>query len=288
MNVGNDDSDADQLAKAFAAAEASGFALFYSFDMNYFSSPGSSDKISSTYMPFAASSAYYTVDDKLLVSTFSGETSGTFLDGANGFEESNAKWKTMLDSAAVTLGKEIAFAPDWNDVSLVPQQKYGGGIMSWAAWGEKGRTDDMTTAGDETYLSAAQENGLFYIAPVAAFFFVHVAAGNNYVLQSDWLLPKHYTDLINLENGPQFVELLSWNDFGESHYLGPLRDDAGVPGAAATYANTDHDHTDALAERVYRRLSTLDNVGMHHLVFPPASRRRNRLLRMSSNGSVRS
>jgi hypothetical protein len=38
------------------------------------------------------------------------------------------------------------------------------------------------------------------------------------------------TDLINLSPGPQVIELLlSWNDYGEGHYLGPMRSTAGIP-----------------------------------------------------------
>ncbi|BGP37957.1 hypothetical protein JCM10449v2_001884 [Rhodotorula kratochvilovae] len=119
--------------------------------------------------------------------------------------------------------------------------------MSWAAWGDKGRTDAMTTSQDESYLSAAAAAGLDYLAPVAAFFYVHVAAGNNYVLQSnDFLLPKHYEDLIALDPGPAFIELLAWNDFGEAHYLGPVRESAGIPDAAKSYVDTSRDHTPML------------------------------------------
>lgn len=29
--------------------------------------------------------------------------------------------------------------------------------------------------------------------------------------------------------GPMFIELLSWNDYGEGHYLGTVRSTAGIP-----------------------------------------------------------
>jgi hypothetical protein len=71
MNVGNDDSDADQLAKAFAAAAETSFYLFYSFDMNYFTASGSSDTLLNTYLtPYLANSAYYLVDGAALVRPF--------------------------------------------------------------------------------------------------------------------------------------------------------------------------------------------------------------------------
>ncbi|GAA6016560.1 hypothetical protein JCM10207_002841 [Rhodosporidiobolus poonsookiae] len=257
LNVGNDASGVQQLKLAFAAAEASSFSLFFSFDMNYFHDAGSSDTILENYLkPYGGSSAHYLVDGKVLVSTFSGETSSTFLDGAGSLADSTSKWQALFDSAKSAIGKELTFWPDYNDVNAISQASWDGGIMSWAAWGDKGRTGDMTTSGDESYLSAASTAGLQgYIAPVSAFFFVHVAEGNNYVLQSsDFLLPNHYTDLINLESGPAFIELLSWNDFGEAHYLGPVRDDAGVPSTATGYADSKHDHTPVLWASAYYNL----------------------------------
>lgn len=47
---------------------------------------------------------------------------------------------------------------------------------------------------------------------------------------------------LTLSIQPAYVELLSWNDFGESHYLGPVRASAGVPSGATAYADTKHDH----------------------------------------------
>ncbi|BGO89634.1 hypothetical protein NBRC10512_001513 [Rhodotorula toruloides] len=249
LNVGHDSTDPAQLAKAFSAAKSSSFKLFFSFDMNYFSKPASSDTILSDYLgKYGGNDAHLLYNGKVFVSTFSGEVPGTFLDGAGSFTESNAKWTDLLAKAKSAIGKDIqcaadahdSFVPDWNDVNLVAQNKWGGGVMSWAAWGDKGRTTAMTTASDQAYIAAASKANLAYLAPVAAFFFVHVAAGNNYVLNSnDFLLPA---DLIALNPGPAYVELLSWNDFGESHYLGPVRASAGVPSGATAYADTKHDH----------------------------------------------
>ncbi|GAA6044747.1 hypothetical protein NBRC10513_004603 [Rhodotorula toruloides] len=245
LNVGRDPTDPAQLAKAFSAAKSSSFKLFFSFDMNYYSKPGSSDAILSDYLgKYGGHDAHFLYNGKVFVSTFSGEVSGTFLDGAGSFAESNAKWTDLLAKAKTAIGKDIHFVPDWNDVNLVAQNKWGGGVMSWAAWGDKGRTTTMMTASDQAYIAAASKANLAYLAPVAAFFSVHVAAGNNYVLNSNgFLLPvRAVADLIALSPGPAYAELLSWNDFGESHYLGPVRASAGVPSGATAYADAQHDH----------------------------------------------
>lgn len=50
LNVGHDASDAEQMQKAFAAAEEGGFKLFWSFDMNYFGDPGASEVVLDEYL----------------------------------------------------------------------------------------------------------------------------------------------------------------------------------------------------------------------------------------------
>ncbi|CEQ39949.1 SPOSA6832_01522 [Sporobolomyces salmonicolor] len=164
MNVGHDSTDSAELTKAFsAAASVPNFYLFFSFDMNYFSTSGSGDSILNDYLvPFANSSAYY-------------------------------------------LHEGQVFVPNWNDVSLVPQDNWGGGVLSWAAWGDKGRTTDMTTDSDVAYRAAATKAGLSYVAPVGAILFVQVAASNR-------------------DEVPDFIEISTCNDCGEAHYLGNLHD----------------------------------------------------------------
>ncbi|BGP30106.1 hypothetical protein JCM10296v2_001858 [Rhodotorula toruloides] len=109
MNVGRDSTDPAQLAKAFSAAKSSSFKLFFSFDMNYFSKPGSSDAMLSDYLgKYGGHDAHLLYNGKVLVSTFSGEVSGIFLDGAGSFADSNAKWTDLLAKAKTASGRDYA------------------------------------------------------------------------------------------------------------------------------------------------------------------------------------
>lgn len=68
------------------------------------------------------------------------------------------------------------------------------------------------------------------------------------------LLPtcRVQTNLINMSPGPQFIELLSFNDYGESHYLaGPIRSTAGIPAGAEDYATDKFDHAPMLTLSAY-------------------------------------
>ncbi|GEM09685.1 glucan endo-1,3-alpha-glucosidase, glycoside hydrolase family 71 protein [Rhodotorula toruloides] len=77
MNVGHDPSDPAQLMKAFSAAKSSSFKLFFSFDMNYFSKPGSSDVMLTDYLgKYGGHHAHFLYNGRVFVSTFSGEVPG--------------------------------------------------------------------------------------------------------------------------------------------------------------------------------------------------------------------
>lgn len=62
-----------------------------------------------------------------------------------------------------------------------------------------------------------------YVA-VSPWFFTHygpeVSYSKNWVFPSDLLWYNRWTEILQL--GPQYVEIITWNDYGESHYVGPL------------------------------------------------------------------
>ncbi|KAK1233802.1 hypothetical protein PQX77_003022, partial [Marasmius sp. AFHP31] len=63
-----------------------------------------------------------------------------------------------------------------------------------------------------------------YIAPVSPWFFTHYGAevsySKNWVFPSDLLFYLRWLEIIALK--PPFVKIITWNDYGESHYIGPL------------------------------------------------------------------
>jgi len=98
------------------------------------------------------------------------------------------------------------------------------------------------------------------MAPHAAWFFRHLAAdnpaeSNNFVFKSDdWLFATRWEQLIAMNPQPDYVELQTWNDWGESHYLGPLDADAGEPSNtvdSSTYSNSNFPHTPMLGLNNY-------------------------------------
>ncbi|KAF4763814.1 hypothetical protein HAV15_001197 [Penicillium sp. str.  len=67
-------------------------------------------------------------------------------------------------------------------------------------------------------------NGKPYIASVSPWFSTHFGGDVSYI--KNWVFPSgllwynRWREI--LATSPRFVELLTWNDYGESHYIDPL------------------------------------------------------------------
>lgn len=68
------------------------------------------------------------------------------------------------------------------------------------------------------------------MAPVSPWFFTHLSTstdfqntGKNWLFVSEDLLFTRWEQILAFDNRPQIVELVTWNDYGESHYLGPMK-----------------------------------------------------------------
>ncbi|OIW25565.1 putative alpha-1,3-glucanase/mutanase [Coniochaeta ligniaria NRRL 30616] len=125
-------------------------------------------------------------------------------------------------------GVQIFWAPNFHpeygtDFSTVD------GALNWIAWPNNGNNKAPTPghnvtveAGDSAYVNAL--NGKAYIAPVSAWFSTHfgpeVPYSKNWVFPSNLLWYDRWNEVLAL--GPLFLEIITWNDYGESHYIGPL------------------------------------------------------------------
>lgn len=77
---------------------------------------------------------------------------------------------------------------------------------------------------------------------MSPWFFTHfgkeVSWSKNWVFPSDLLWLKRWKSILNSK--PQFVEILSWNDYGESHYVGPLSSKHTDDGSSKWAKNMPH------------------------------------------------
>ncbi|KAI9839216.1 MAG: hypothetical protein M1819_003209 [Sarea resinae] len=216
LNIAATDTYTDtSLENAYNAANSVGdFSCFLSFD---YQSEGAwdastvADKIN-TYSGYPAQYNY--TDNQPLVSTFEG--------GDNAGD-----WATIKSQT------NCFFMPEWSNlgVSTAASESSIDGLFSWAAWPDG--ASDMTTSTDQDYVNAL--DGKPYMMPVSPWFYTNLPQWNkNWLWRGDDLWHDRWQQVIDLQ--PQLVEIITWNDYGESHYIGPIRS-AGIPSGASWYVS---------------------------------------------------
>lgn len=64
-----------------------------------------------------------------------------------------------------------------------------------------------------------------YMMPVSPWFFTNLPGYNkNWLWNGNDLWYDRWTQVLSLDPQPEFLQIISWNDYGESHYIGPLDD----------------------------------------------------------------
>ncbi|KAF4230388.1 hypothetical protein CNMCM6457_005964 [Aspergillus fumigatiaffinis] len=197
------------LNDAFTVAHRHNFKMFLSFDLGQ-GSQWPADEIVHVIDNYATGSAYYKHhDDKPLVSTFEGGQSADV-------------WKDVRHNAQ----SEFFFIPDWSSLGIeaASSSPLIDGLMSWHAW--PAGAHDMNTTLDEEYIAAL--DGRPYIMPVSPWFYTNLPVfDKNWAWRGDDLWFDRWQQVLEL--APEYVEIITWNDYGESHYIGPMHeDDLGI------------------------------------------------------------
>ncbi|GAW09712.1 glycoside hydrolase family 71 protein [Lentinula edodes] len=112
-----------------------------------------------------------------------------------------------------------------------------GFLDSWQCWGcawPQG-DQDKTTQDDHYYMDILGPDR--YAATVSGWFFTHYNYKNFYLRGDAWLFLTRWEELISMRDQLRFVEVLTWNDFGESHYLNSGPPTAGSQPYGTTWTN---------------------------------------------------
>ncbi|KAH8893107.1 hypothetical protein GQ53DRAFT_861560 [Thozetella sp. PMI_491] len=200
LNIASADSNnAASLANAFRAANNKGFKLFFSFD---YAATGAWDQnaVVALIQQYGKDGAYWQYNNKPFVSTFEGS-------GQSG------QWSYIKSATG------CFFVPDYS--SYGPQGAVNTGVVdglfSWEAWPYG--ASDMSTSADSAYRSAL--SGRPYMMPVSPWYYTNLPSwGKNWLWRGDDLWFDRWQQVLTVQ--PEFVQIISWNDFGESHYIGPL------------------------------------------------------------------
>ncbi|KAJ5247702.1 alpha-1-3-glucanase/mutanase [Penicillium chermesinum] len=226
LNIGTDDFTNTQLGYAYESAASAGMSLFISFDFNWFATDQGST-VGSIVANYAGHAAQLKVDGKPFVSSFDG-------DGVN------------IEAIRSAAGQDIFFAPNFHteDIDFDTVDA----AFNWMAWPSNGDNfapaagrHVSVTDGDISYLSSL--SGKPYIAPMSPWFSTHYGAevsySKNWVFPADMLPFHRWQEILTL--GPRFVEVITWNDYGESHYIGPLSSPHTDDGASKWVMDMPHD-----------------------------------------------
>jgi hypothetical protein len=198
------DTNARALNFSFQVANNLNFKLFFSFD---YAAQGAwpKDQVRELINKFAVEPSYFKPDGtRPFVSTFEGPGNANDWQGNAGIKQATNAF----------------FIPDWS--SLAPQDAAslaGGvvdGLFSFNAW-PNGDTN-MTTDADRAFQAALQPQGKAYMMPVSPWFFTNLPGFNkNWLWRGDGLWDLRWRQVMEVQ--PEFVEILTWNDVGESHNI---------------------------------------------------------------------
>lgn len=223
----------------FDAAAATDFQLFFSFDMTWFTAPSQFIPLLSEY---CNNVTYYHYSELPFVSTFYG---GTLTFGAN---SPNAGWQKYYKDALSAEGIETYFVPSFSD-NLNGATKFFtnfpvvDGVMSWdSAWPWTGETDtNVTTSVDQQYLSGAQAAGKTFMMAISPLQFKHLSPDQNWYRSGGMNLALRMQQVLSMQ--PDFLEILTWNDGGESHYLGQYWPQTIMATANYSIYTDEYDHS---------------------------------------------
>ncbi|PYH29356.1 glycoside hydrolase family 71 protein [Aspergillus neoniger CBS 115656] len=143
--------------------------------------------------------AYFYYNDKPFVSTFEGP--------ANAEDWVDIKSETGC-----------FFIPDWSSLGAMEAMEQADGVadglFSWAAWPDG--PADMDTYTDASYINYLQAKP--YMMPVSPWFFTNLPGyDKNWLWRGDDMWFDRWNQALFV--APEFIEIISWNDFGESHYI---------------------------------------------------------------------
>ncbi|KAI0123459.1 glycoside hydrolase [Xylariales sp. AK1849] len=233
LNVGDPTANwsTDAIKQVFDAAANTEFKLFFSLDLAQESDAYAFTDLINEYI---SNSAYYVA----------GSNGHPFLSTFSAAGTSASYWPAFLG----TLNSEVYFVPDFDDSDdyytdinswMSSWSSVVDGVFSWeTAWPGRSETAaNVSTEVDEEILAAATSAGKDYMIGLSSLQYKHWS-GNHYYRVGEVNLPQRMEEILALETQPAFVEIMTWNDAGESHYIGELWYE-GLTDDILAYANND-------------------------------------------------
>ncbi|KAK3349500.1 glycoside hydrolase family 71 protein [Lasiosphaeria hispida] len=230
LNVGTDSYTEAQLNLAYQSAANNGMKVFISFDFNWFNTYSSAAVVGQWISKYKDKPAQLKIGSRVFSSSFVG-------DGLDvGTVKSNA-------------GADVFWAPNYHPYKTQASALSNvDAAFNWMAWPSNGQNKAPTSG---ALLSVQEGDTLYknwlgskpYIAPVSPWFSTHYGPEVSY--SKNWIFPAElqwydrWNEILTL--GPQYIEIITWNDYGESHYIGPLSSPHGDDGNSKWVNDMPHD-----------------------------------------------
>ncbi|TFK85418.1 glycoside hydrolase family 71 protein [Polyporus arcularius HHB13444] len=233
LNIGSDAWESSQISNAYAAASkyngnttnaAAPFRLFFSFDMGSLpcSTASHASTLQSYIRTYANSTSTFKYNARMLVSTFAGESCRFGASTLNqGWTDAIKPTKPPTNGPLPAVWFVPSFFVDpatFRNLSVID------GAFHWNSGWPMGNYN-VTFGPDQSYISNLSGNRT-YMAAVSPWFFTHYGPdtfNKNWIYRGDdWHWAQRWELLVQNRSSVPLTQVVTWNDYGESHYVGPI------------------------------------------------------------------
>jgi glucan endo-1,3-alpha-glucosidase len=215
------------------ADDLGGFKLFFSFDHAAGGLSGDPNQYARFFLEYSSRPSYFrfkcpqTGNDKPLVSTFGGET------------VPDSQWASFKR----TVG-DVLIVPGFYKLSpsssLFTNRASLDGIFNWNSWqAESAGKSSVDASSDKSFMNTAHASQRLFMMGISPIQAKALDTANNWYRRGEDNIEVRLAQALDLQ--PDIIQLQSWNDAGEGHYMGNIWAD---PLNARTKAVTNgFDHT---------------------------------------------
>lgn len=194
----------------FNYADTAGFGLFFSFDHNgVLKKP---EQYENYLKDHVGKKSYFKLNGRPIVSTFGGN------------DVTDAEWKRLKDVA----GSNILIIPGFFEKvtpdNFLNNRNNIDGVFNWNSWPDTnaGRVQ-VSSDVDSKYQTKAHGAGKLFMMGISPIQFKAYDAKNNWYRRGEDNLRFRLDQALKLQ--PDMLQFQTWNDAGESHYMGNIWDE---------------------------------------------------------------